>query len=128
MTNDDKIGCATPRDPIAIWDDILDLAAEDDADTGEPTAKDRQWSQRLDARVKSRIAELRRSLTPTDAPIKRGVTIPPEVLALDRDAIVAQLEILRQGEHVRYSHQELTGLSDNNLRILLALALGSNRK
>jgi hypothetical protein len=118
----------TERDPVAVWDDILELVAEDDAETGEPSAADRQWSQRLDAQVKSRLAELRRRLTPTEVPIKRGVTIPPQIQALDRNALVAQLEILRQGEHVRYTHRELTGLSDDNLRILLAIAVGSNRR
>jgi hypothetical protein len=127
MTDDHKTYPAT-RDPIAIWDDILELVAEDDAETGEATEEDMQWSQRLDARVKSRVAELRRRLTPTDVSIKRGVTIPAEIQALDRDAVVARLEILRQADRVLYQHRELTGLSDNGLRLMLAIAVGSNRR
>ena len=127
MTKDDKSGCGE-RDPIAIWDDILDLVAEDDADTGKPSEGDIAWSAAVDASVKARLAELRRQLTPSDVPIRRGVEIPPEIEALDRQALVAQLEILRQGANVRYAHQELTGLSDNNLRIMLALAMRSSRR
>lgn len=126
--NDDQKPCHAPRDPIAIWDDILDLVAEDDAETGDASEKDKQWSQRVDTMVKSRVAELRRRLTPADVPIKRGVMIPSEIQALDRHALVARLEILRQDENVRYAHRELTGLSDNNLRILLTIAMGSNRR
>lgn len=127
MTDDHKT-CPPERDPIAIWDDILDLVAEDDAETGEPTEEDRQWSQRLEARVKSRVAELRRRLTPTEVSIKRGVTIPSEIQALDRDMVVARLDILRQAGIVLYQHRELTGLSDDGLRLMLAVAMRSNRR
>ena len=127
MTHDHKTGPAS-RDPAAIWDDILDLVAEDDAETGQASEAVREWSQQLEARVKSRVAELRRRLTPIDVPIQRGVTIPPEVQALDRDAIVARIESLRKAGVVRYSHHELTGLSDHNLRIALSLAMALSRK
>jgi hypothetical protein len=109
------------RDPVAIWDDILDVIAEDDAETGEASEDDVQWSQRVDAMVKSRLAGLRRQLTPTDVPVKRGVSIPSEIQAFDRKMLLAQLEILRQGASVRYAHQDLTGLSDNDLRTMLAI-------
>lgn len=127
MTKDDKADCGT-RDPVAIWEDILDLVAEDDAENGESTDEDREWSKSLDATVRARLAEMRRQLTPGDVPVQRGVTIPPEIEALDRQALVERLEMLRQGANVRYAHQELTGLSDNNLRIMLALAMRSSKR
>lgn len=121
MASRDKPGRAT-RDPVAIWDDILDLVAEDDAEIGVASDDDRRWSQRVDAQVKSRIAALRRQLTPTVVPIQHGVTIPPAIRAMDRQALVAQLERLRQGGQLRYAHHDLTGLSDNDLRTMLAIA------
>lgn len=119
MAPQDKPG-NTPRDAVAIWDDILDLVAEDDAETGEASEDDVRWSQSVDATVRARLAQLRRQLTPTDVPIKRGVTIPPEIQAMDRPALVAQLEILRQCANVRYAQRDLTGMTDNDLRTMLA--------
>jgi hypothetical protein len=127
MTDDTK-SCPDPRDPRAVWADILEMVADDDAETGESSEGVKQWSQRLDAQVRSRVAELRRRLTPTDVEIKRNVTIPPQIQAMSRNAVVAQLEILRQAGLVRYAHQELTGLSDYNLQLALVLAMESNRK
>jgi hypothetical protein len=127
MTDEHNPG-HTMRDPVATWEDILDLIAEDDAETGTPTQEDRQWSQRLDAKIKSRVVELRRRLTPTDVAIQRGVTIPSEILALDREAVVAQLEIWRQSGDVQLWHRDLTGLSDNSLRIALTIAMKWNRR
>ena len=122
MTNDTK-SCSAPRDPRAVWDDILDLVADDDAVTGESTEGVKQWSRQLDAQIKSRVAELRRSLTPTDVEIKRDVTIPPEILAMGRDTLVAQLEILRQSGVVSIQHLRLTGLNDQSLRTALVIAM-----
>lgn len=119
MSPQDKPG-NTPRDPVAIWDDILDLVAEDDAETGEASEDDVRWSQSVDAGVRARLAQLRRQLTPIDVPIKRGVTIPPEIQAMDRPALVAQLEILRQCANVRYAQRDLMGMTDNDLRTMLA--------
>src|SRR5262245_19631175 len=76
---DDPTTCPAPRDPRAVWADILDLVAEDDAETAESSEGVKQWSRQLDAQIKSRLAELRRRLTSTYVEIKRGVTIPPEI-------------------------------------------------
>ena len=122
MTNDTN-GCASQRDPRAVWDDILELVAEDDAETVESSEGVKEWSRQLDARIKSRVAELRRSLTPTDVEIKRDVTIPPEIQAMSRDALVAQLEILRQSGVVSIQHLRLTGLNDQSLRTALVIGM-----
>jgi hypothetical protein len=122
MTDDTK-SCSVPRDPRAVWNDILDLVADDDAQTGESSEQVKQWSRQLDVQIKSRVAELRRSLTPTDVEIKRDVTIPPEVLAMGRDALVAQLESLRQSGVVSIQHLRLTGLNDQSLRTALVIGM-----
>lgn len=127
MTKDDRAGSGK-RDPIDVWDDILDLVAETDAEDGEATDADLAWSASLDLTVKSRLAEMRRRLTPGEVPILRGVTIPPEVEAMDRRALVEQLEVLRRAGAARYAHQELKGLSDLELRNMLALLMRSSRR
>jgi hypothetical protein len=122
MTDDTK-SCPAPRDPRAVWNDIIDLVAEDDAETVESSEGVKQWSRRLDAQIKSRLAELRRRLTPTEVEIKRDVTIPPEIQAMNHDALVAQLESLRQSGYVSIQHHRLTGLDDDGLRRALVLVL-----
>lgn len=122
MTDDTK-SCPAPRDPRAVWADILEMVADDDAETGESSEGVKQWSRELDTPIKSRVAELRRRLTPTDVEIKQDVTIPPEILAMDRDALVAQLESMRQSGVVSIQYQQLRGLNDKSLRTTLVIAL-----
>ena len=122
MTRDRKPD-KRPRDPVAIWDDILDLVAEDDAETAVATPDDARWAQEVSASVKSRLAALRRQLTPTHVSVRRGVEIPPEIQAMDHAALIARLEHLRQSPDVQYAHRDLTGLSDNDLRTMLAVLL-----
>ena len=122
MTDDTK-SCPGPRDPRAVWGDILEMVADDDAETGESSEGVKQWSRQLDAQIKSRVAELRRRLTPMDVEIKQEVTIPPEILAMDHNALVAQLESMRQSGIVSIQHQQLTGLNDKSLRQALAIAM-----
>lgn len=122
MTDDTK-SCPAPRDPRAVWADILEMVADDDAETGESSEGVKRWSRELDAQIKSRVAELRRRLTPMDVEIKQEVTIPPEILAMDHNALVAQLESMRQSGIVSIQHQQLTGLSDKSLRQALAIAV-----
>jgi hypothetical protein len=122
MTKDDKPGCG-PREPAELWQDLVDLFAESAAEAGAPTDDDLTWSAALDADVKSRLAEMRRRLTPGHVPIRRGVDIPSEIEAMDRAALVKQLEMLRQGGQIRYAQRELTGLTDHDLRNMLAVYL-----
>jgi hypothetical protein len=110
-------------DPVAAWDALLDAAAEDDLDSYEPTPDDRQWARSVDAMVQDRLDALQRQLGRGRPAIQRGVAIPPEIAKLDRPALVAQLEALRRSSAVRYAHQDLKGLSDHDLRTMLAVAL-----
>jgi hypothetical protein len=110
-------------DPVAAWDALLDAAAEDDIDNYEPTPDDRQWARSVDAMVHERLDALQHQLGRARPAIQRGVVIPPEIAKLDRAALVAQLEALRRSFAVRYAHQDLKGLSDQDLRTMLAVAL-----
>lgn len=116
------------RDPIDIWDDLLHEAAEGAAADHVPTADDIRSAREVDTAVKAGLATLRRQLAPRKVPIRRGVTIPPEIQAMRRGALMAQLEQLRQTANVRYAHQDLTGLSDHDLRTLLTVILKPRNK
>lgn len=65
-------------DATAILDAVIDLVAEEEAENGEPTEQDIQWSRDLRRNIQARIAVLRRQLTsvepvdPPAAPIDRG--------------------------------------------------------
>jgi len=107
-------------DAIAILDAVIDHVAEEEAENGEPTEQDLRWSHDLRRQMQSRIAALRRQLTPA-RPIIRSVSIDSGIRVLDREGLLAQLEALRQRGDLRYAHQELTGLSDDDLRRMLAL-------
>lgn len=114
----------TARDPIAIMDGLLDDVAEQAVEDLEPTADSVRWSQALGDKVRRQLASMERrgARTPTDQ-VRRSVTIPAEIQALDREGVLARLEILRQSANVQYAHQDLSGLSDDELRRMLAHAL-----
>jgi hypothetical protein len=116
------------RDPIEIWDDLLHDVAEQAAEDGTETADAVRWSLEVDKMVKAKLAALRRQLTPAHVPVRRGVAIPPEIRALDRAALMAQLERLRAEPDIRYAHEDLRGLTDNDLQTLLAVILETGRK
>ena len=109
------------EDPIAIWEDLVDDMAEQTAEDRFPTEDDIRWSRDVDAMVSGHLARLRRQLTPAEVPVRYGVTIPEEIQALDRESLLARIENLRQSGSVRYAHQNLTRLSDRDLRTMLAL-------
>lgn len=114
----------TARDPIAIMEGLLDDVAEQAVEDLEPTADSIQWSRALGDKVRREIARMercgaraRRDVAPP------AVTIPVEIQALDRNTVLARLEILRQNAKVQYAHRHLSGLSDDELRRLFAHAL-----
>jgi hypothetical protein len=63
----------------------------------------------------------------TPASAKRGVTIPAELLALDRETMLAKIEVLKRLANVNYQLDELKGLSAHDLRVMLAMMLDPER-
>jgi hypothetical protein len=116
------------RDPIEIWDDLLHEVAEQAAADSQPTEDDLRWSREVDAMVDDRLAALWRQLRPLDAPVRRGVVIPPEIRALNRNALIQELERLRAESQVRYAHYDLTGLTVHDLQLLLTITLISIKR
>jgi hypothetical protein len=116
------------RDPVAFMEALLDDAAEQAAEDHVPSADDIEWSRGIDAMVERRLAALRPSLPRAHPELPRGVTIPSHVQALGRAELLLTLEVLRQGSLIQYAHQDLTGLSDHDLRTILALMLESSER
>jgi hypothetical protein len=111
-------------DVVAIVDAVMDHVAQEYADSAEVfTPEEDRWAQALRRRVDSELARLRRQLTPVRSTRKRLPPISDELRALDRDGLLARLAVLRQASGVRYAHQDLTGLTTDDLRQLVAVIL-----
>jgi hypothetical protein len=106
---------------VAVLDAVIALVAEDEAEDGTSTPDQARWARGVAQAVAVRVAELRRQLTPVRPVIKRAAPVGSQIRALDRVGLLTRLEALRQGEQVRYAHQDLTGLSDDDLRRMLAI-------
>jgi len=122
MRPNDKDDGPVP-DAIAILDAVIDHVAEEEAENGEPTEQDIRWAHDLRLKMQSRIAALRSAHTgPTNHP--GPAPMDSELRALGREGLLARLEALRQHGGVQYAHQDLTGLSDDDLRQMLAIWVG----
>jgi len=104
-------------------DALYDELASFEADHGTTTPHGKQIARRVKTRVEARLAELRRNLLPPADPPMRLAPIRPSLLALGRDALLAKLEALTRtrGPAVQYAHCNRQGLSDDDLRRLIAL-------
>ena len=107
-------------DPVEQWEALLDDSADQEAEDHLPTVDDDLWAQGVVALMQSKIAALRQQAVKPRRTYP-GVTIPPAIAALDRAALLAQIEALRQGGAVTYAHQGLTEPGDDDLRIMLTL-------
>jgi hypothetical protein len=121
----------TARDPIAIMDALLHDVAVQAAEDHVPTAEDRRWARGALAKLQREFDQNPEGdrARPASRPAskKRGVTIPPELLELDRETLLAQIEHLKKVANVNYQQSELTGLSDHDLRVMLAMLLDPER-
>lgn len=106
---------------LDVLDEVSHQAALAEAEQGKSSADDRKWSRAVGATVEARLAELRRNLTPTEAPTERAKPIRPSLLAMGRDALIAAINLITQagGDSVQYAHRDLRGLTDDDLRRLL---------
>ena len=101
----------TPKPNAAdVLDEILHQAAVAEAEDVNPTAAERRWSKELGIKLDARVAELRRNLTPADAPTERAKPLRPSTLAMTRDVLLAAIEKLRSGMGgaVKYAHTEIS--------------------
>jgi hypothetical protein len=107
---------------LDVLDELSHHAALHEARRGESTAADRAWSREVGDLLEARLAELRRRLTPEDAPPEQAPPIPRRLFELGRDALLARITAITSamGGTVQYAHRNLKGLSDDDLRRLLA--------
>jgi hypothetical protein len=106
---------------LDVVEEIWHQAALYEAQHGKSTAEDRKWAREVGQMLEARVAELRRNLTPADAPIEKAPPIPKSVYALVRDDLIARITAITSamGGAVQYAHRNLKGLSDDDLRRLL---------
>jgi hypothetical protein len=107
----------------ALLHDVAAQAAEDHV----PTAEDIRWARGALAKLQREFDQDPQGDRARPASAKRGVAIPPELLTLGREALLARIEILRKVANVNYQQYELTGLSDHDLRVMLAMMLDPER-
>ena len=117
----------TARDPMVTMDALLHDIAAQAAEDHVPTAEDRRWARDALAKLRQEFAQDVPEHRARPASAKRGVTIPAALLALDRATMLAQIEILKRVANVTYQHEKLTGLSDHDLRVMLAMMLDPER-
>jgi hypothetical protein len=110
-------------DSVAVLETILEHVADEEAEFGESTAADDRWARNLRQQTAVHIAALRRQLIPARPVVKRAAPVPDRILSLDREELLAQLELLRQSPAVRFAHQDLTGLTTDDLRLMVAAIL-----
>jgi hypothetical protein len=112
-----------PLGPADILDEVLHHAAEGAVARRKNNARDNAWSRELGARLDTRLAELRRGLTPADPPTEVAQPIRASTLLMTRDAVIEAITRITQsmGGAVQFAHRNLTRLSDDDLRRLYDL-------
>jgi hypothetical protein len=107
-----------PTDPITFVDTVMDHVAQEEADNAPFTPEEDRWALGIRQNVDMHLAALRRQLTLDQPTSKRPIS--DEIRALDREGLLAQLEVLRRGPGARYAHLDLTRLTTDDLRQMLA--------
>lgn len=126
MESDEK-PMKPPRTAAETLAVILAHVAEDEAedtdevDDTEPTEEEERWAREQHAKMQARIAEMRRQHTPSHTVLEHAVPISPAIRALTREELLAQLEVVSHSRMVQYAHRNLTGLTDDDLRQMLAI-------
>ncbi|HEU4726477.1 MAG TPA: hypothetical protein VFT22_01250 [Kofleriaceae bacterium] len=106
-----------------LLDVAQDHVAQEGTDGAEFTPEEDEWARNVRQSVEMRLAALRRQLTPEQPKRRRLAPIPEDLQALDRSALLARLEALRIRQSVRYAHLNLTELSTEDLRQMVATIL-----
>lgn len=78
------------------------------------------WAQKVRRALDAKLAGLRRQLGPIRSPERRATRVSAEIRALDRAELVARLDVLQRTPGVRIAHLELSDLTIEELRRLVA--------
>jgi hypothetical protein len=98
------------------------LAHELSADSFEDDlgAREDRWAQNVRRNLDAQLVAMRRRLAPARTTAPRVTRISAELQALDRAALLERLTTLRSGPEVRFAYLELTELTTDDLRLLVA--------
>jgi hypothetical protein len=114
---------------VEVLDALTHQVALEEAERGTSTAKDREWSRQLGVQIEARLAELRRKLTPADAPTEKLRPIRSSTLAMAREAVLDGIRRISEsmGGPVQVAYRNLKRQSDDDLRRLYDLIDPTNR-
>jgi hypothetical protein len=101
-------------------DAVLHHVALEAMEHDASTERHDRWANGLHQKMQSQIAALRHQRVPARAAISPIEQIPTDYQGLVRKSLLARIEALRHSGSVRYAPLEVTRLSDDDLRRLLA--------
>jgi len=107
---------AEPRHTLErVIEEVSADSFEDDLGVREDS-----WARKVRRSLDAKLARMRHQLGPARAPQRPVSRISAELLALDRAALLARLTALQQLPGVRIAHLALSGLTTEDLRLLVA--------
>ena len=118
MTHRSKSHRLDPAPPHAL-EKVVHVASADSFEDDSGTRED-AWAHKVRRDLEAKLAALRRQLSPTRTPQRRVTRISAELRALDHAALLARLVVARRDPAVRIAHLELSGLTTEDLRLLVA--------
>jgi hypothetical protein len=110
---------STDPKPTHPLEKVIQAASADSFEEDFGVREDR-WAQKIRRDLDARLAGLRRRLNPARPSQHRATRISAALRALDRPELVARLDALRQAPGIRVAHLELSGLTTEDLRLLVA--------
>lgn len=96
---------------------LAEVLSEDSFEDDGGAREDR-WAQNLRRSLDARLAHTRQRASTTSPP--KVTRVSAELRSLDRAALLARLDVLRQMPGVRIAHLALSGLTTEDLRLLVA--------
>jgi hypothetical protein len=107
------------REPTHPLERVIQEVSVDSFEEDFGVREDR-WAQKVRRDLDAKLAGLRRQLGPAHAPQRHATRISAELRALDRAELVARLEALQRTPGVRIAHLQLSSLTTEDLRLLVA--------
>jgi len=106
-------------DSLHPLETLLAHVSEESVDPVDDARAD-VWACGVRAKLDTQLAALRRQLNPARPTPRRAARISDELIALDREELLARLAVLRKIPEVQIAHLELSGLTTDDLRQLVA--------